>query len=384
MEQAEANLNEPIRQNVEKPQGVQAIVRAAAHATDSKPVRRLALYVGLAVVLCQLIFVYAFFRSFEDASKQLAERHASAPIGPHKLVMPAESKYSRPDLLQWAGARSLTWIASLFAPDTSVRFAPALIFFLVTGGFLAAMYRRAQPGSMINTVAMAARTSMRVWLSWFAGAFILLMYIVTSSGGMEALRVSAGITFEKPWKDISDAFLSHWLGYVAWFVLLGLLPMAGGGILGLLRTHFLTPTVMQEDEAQQQIPEMVASGSDCRKVACEMPRAGRIQGARKEAEIMVVGKNMTIKHQGNRLSYHDAARIAEHALTGGPVRTVLIDLEQTHETTTAALARLVVLRRHLLNSGRDLCILGLRGRAKVLYELCHLTNLLPQEQAMNL
>lgn len=99
---------------------------------------------------------------------------------------------------------------------------------------------------------------------------------------------------------------------------------------------------------------------------------------------MVVGKNMTIKHQGNRLSYHDAARIAEHALTGGPVRTVLIDLEQTHETTTAALARLVVLRRHLLNSGRDLCIHGLCGRAKVLYELCRLTNLLPQEQAMNL
>lgn len=262
MEQAEANLNEPIRQKAEKPQGVHAIIRAAAHATDSTPVRRLAMYVGLAVLLCQLIFVYAFFRSFEDASKQLAEQHTSALIGPHKPVMPPESEYSRPDLLQWAGTRSLTWIASLFAPDTPVRFAPALIFFLVTGGFLTAMYRRAQPGSMINTVAMAARTSMRLWLSWLAGAFILLIYVVASSGGMEALRVSAGITFEKLWKDISDAFLSHWLVYIAWFALLGLLPMVGGGILGLLRTHFLTRTVMQEDETQQQLPGTVASGSN--------------------------------------------------------------------------------------------------------------------------
>lgn len=89
---------------------------------------------------------------------------------------------------------------------------------------------------------------------------------------------------------------------------------------------------------------------------------------------------MTIKHQGSRFSYYDAGRIAEHALVGSPVRTVLIDLEQTDETTTAALARLVVFRRHLLKSDRDLCILGLRGRAKDFYELCRLTNLLPQEQ----
>ena len=99
---------------------------------------------------------------------------------------------------------------------------------------------------------------------------------------------------------------------------------------------------------------------------------------------MVAEKNMTIKHQGSRFSYYDAGRIAEHALVGGPVRTVLIDLKQTDETTTAALARLIVLRRHLLKSGRDLCILGLSGRAKILYELCRLTNLLLQEQTLNL
>ena len=99
---------------------------------------------------------------------------------------------------------------------------------------------------------------------------------------------------------------------------------------------------------------------------------------------MVAGTTMTIKHKGKRFSYYDAGRIAERAFTGGPVRTVLIDLERTHETTTAALARLIVFRRHLLKSGRDLCILGLRGRARGLYELCRLKNLLPQESRSDL
>jgi len=112
-----------------------------------------------------------------------------------------------------------------------------------------------EPGSMIGTVACVARKGMRVWLSWFAGAVILLIYLVTSSGGMEALRVSAGITFEKPWRDISDAFLSHWLVYIAWFVLLGFLPMVGGGILGLLRTRFLTRPIAEKAADGQEPPD---------------------------------------------------------------------------------------------------------------------------------
>jgi hypothetical protein len=84
---------------------------------------------------------------------------------------------------------------------------------------------------------------MRMWLSWFGGAVIVLVYVVTSSGGLEALKVSAGITFDRPWTDISDAFLSHWLIYLAWFGLLGFLPMLGGAILGLVRTRLLTQSI---------------------------------------------------------------------------------------------------------------------------------------------
>ena len=103
-----------------------------------------------------------------------------------------------------------------------------------------------------------------------------------------------------------------------------------------------------------------------------------------EVKVVVAEKTMTFKHKGDRFSYQDAGMIAEHALTCSSVKTVLIDLVQTYETTTAALAKLVVLCRHLLKSGRDLCILGLRGRTKGLYELCRLTDLLPQEQTSNL
>ena len=114
---------------------------------------------------------------------------------------------------------------------------------------------------MHNTVVFSARAGMKLWLSWMAGAAILLVYILTSAGGLRALGVSAGITFEKSWKDICDAFLSHWLVYVAWLAVAGFLLMAGGAMLGLVRTRFLTrpvTTVHNEDEAEvsPRQPEM--------------------------------------------------------------------------------------------------------------------------------
>ena len=257
MTEAGTAIEEKMRETADEPTRAESLICRAVHERDNVSVRGLALYMGLIVLLCQLVFVYAFFPSFETASEELAARQLAASTHAEVAGTAIESRYSRPDLLQWSGAQSLVWIASLFAPDTPVRFAPALIFFLVAGGFLAATYRPAQPGNMPTTVAAAARTGMRVWLSWFAGAAILVVYIVTSSGGMKALGVSAGITFERSWKDISDAFLSHWLVYIAWFAALGFLPMAGGAILGLIRTRFLTRAVPAE-----QTDERRASGPD--------------------------------------------------------------------------------------------------------------------------
>lgn len=91
---------------------------------------------------------------------------------------------------------------------------------------------------------------------------------------------------------------------------------------------------------------------------------------------MVAGAETTIRHGGRCLAYSDVRRI-ETTITGGREQTVCIDLEQTEEATTAALARLVVVRRDLLKSGRDLRILGLHGHAMNLYQINRMGSLLP-------
>jgi len=238
-------------ESTQRPGRPRTEVQEAVLARQKHPARHFMLYVGLGVLVCQLVFVYAFFPSFDAAAASLvAGDSAKAVPGGGKLPA-VESKYSQPDLLQWSGAQSLVWIASLFAPETPVRMAPALVFFLVAGGFLSALCRRGPQGGVGAIVAVSARGGMRLWLTWFAGAAILLVYILTSAGGMKALRVAAGITFDRPGRDIADAFLAHWLIYIAWFVLLGFLPMVGGGLLGLVRTRLFTAAVRDDDEPAQ-------------------------------------------------------------------------------------------------------------------------------------
>ena len=85
----------------------------------------MALYVGLAVLICQLVFVYTFFPSFDQAADELAPVLGANHGASSNVSAPSDSKYWRPDILQWSGAQSMTWIASLFAPETPVRLAPA-------------------------------------------------------------------------------------------------------------------------------------------------------------------------------------------------------------------------------------------------------------------
>ncbi len=93
---------------------------------------------------------------------------------------------------------------------------------------------------------------------------------------------------------------------------------------------------------------------------------------------MVAGVPVTIKYQARRFSYSDASTIAKRAMSDVGDMNVFIDLGSAGETTTAALARLVSLRRNLLHDGRDLCILGLHGQPRDLYNICRLGNLLPR------
>ena len=96
---------------------------------------------------------------------------------------------------------------------------------------------------------------------------------------------------------------------------------------------------------------------------------------------MVAGNVTTVRSQAAHLSYSEAGRIAERVLAAQPRRTVLIDVQQASTATTPALARLVLLRRRLLATGRDLRIVGLRDRAEGLYDISRMADILPRGPA---
>ena len=97
---------------------------------------------------------------------------------------------------------------------------------------------------------------------------------------------------------------------------------------------------------------------------------------------MVLGNVSAIRHGADRLGAADATRIAEQVWRLARAKMVLIDLRGTTRATTAALARLILLRRRLLKCGRDLRIMGLGGRADALYHITRMENLLPRAAAV--
>ena len=93
-------------------------------------------------------------------------------------------------------------------------------------------------------------------------------------------------------------------------------------------------------------------------------------------------KHVTLRHDASWFSYWDACAVAARVATSGHPSLVLLDLRQTVDTTTAALARLVLLRRELLRVHSDLKIVGLFGRAKDLYEVSRLAGALPRVETL--
>ena len=87
----------------------------------------------------------------------------------------------------------------------------------------------------------------------------------------------------------------------------------------------------------------------------------------------------TIVHQGDRFSHDDADRMSRRAEMGPAASRIIIDLTSASEADTSAFARLVLLRRSLLRSGRDLAITGLRDQARGLFEVNRLETVLPRE-----
>jgi hypothetical protein len=77
------------------------------------------------------------------------------------------------------------------------------------------------------------------------------------------------------------------------------------------------------------------------------------------------------------LSHAEACQIAHAAMGQGRARTVIVDLKNVVDATTSAFARLVLLRRFLLKTGRDLRLINLRDRAANVYQVNRLAGVLP-------
>ena len=96
---------------------------------------------------------------------------------------------------------------------------------------------------------------------------------------------------------------------------------------------------------------------------------------------MAARSDTAIEHEAQELPYQDACRIAERARNAHPDIIVVIWLKAVCQTTTAALARLVALRRELRRVGTDLRLVGLTGRAEALFEINRMNHLLPRQSA---
>jgi anti-anti-sigma regulatory factor len=103
-------------------------------------------------------------------------------------------------------------------------------------------------------------------------------------------------------------------------------------------------------------------------------RGARLPSARRHE--MVPSKSLVLP-AADRLTHDEACRLALCAERSS-AQTIIIDLSRSQDASTAAFARLVLLRRELLQSGRDLRLAGLRSRAARLFEVHRLDSILPR------
>jgi hypothetical protein len=86
----------------------------------------------------------------------------------------------------------------------------------------------------------------------------------------------------------------------------------------------------------------------------------------------------TIVPSSAQFSHDEAMRVSKLAIAKSAAKWIVVDLKNAAEATTTAFARLVLLRRQLLSSGRDLTLAELSGRAESLYHINRLEDVLPR------
>jgi len=119
-------------------------------------------------------------------------------------------------------------------------------------------------------------------------------------------------------------------------------------------------------------PESVKSCGVRRKADPEA-----IAGSKDGANMSQVANHIEIVPHSEKFSHDEACRVARAALVRQQGNTVIIDLRYVREVTTAAFARLVLLRRTLRAAGRDLRLANLHDRAASLYQVNRLMSVLP-------
>lgn len=78
-----------------------------------------------------------------------------------------------------------------------------------------------------------------------------------------------------------------------------------------------------------------------------------------------------------RLTHDEACRLSDRAVASG-AQSIILDLSRANNATTAAFARLVLLRRELLRRGRDVRLTGLHDQPAKLFEVHRLDSVLPR------
>jgi anti-anti-sigma regulatory factor len=89
------------------------------------------------------------------------------------------------------------------------------------------------------------------------------------------------------------------------------------------------------------------------------------------------GGTLSIAATSDHLSHTGAEEICSEIRHAWPARTVIVDLRRVNDITTAAFAKLVLLRRELLRSGRDLRLKGLHSRVASVWRISKLGSILP-------
>jgi anti-anti-sigma regulatory factor len=88
-------------------------------------------------------------------------------------------------------------------------------------------------------------------------------------------------------------------------------------------------------------------------------------------------QSFAICPQTPRLAHPEAFQLSGRALQASTPALVVLDLSSVADITTAAFARLILLRRELRRRGSDLRLSGLQGRGAKLYAISRLQSVLP-------